>query len=203
MPSGAFGLQRTLRTSDVLAELVAEAPADRISLGWIAERLQTRSFGLLTLVLAIVGLTPGIASVSGFLLAIPALQMIFGRETFALPRFLQERTISRPVFVKLCSRIVSVFRFIERFARRRLQLPPWATTRLVGLAQLLLCIAIIQPLPFAYIVPTLAIIPVSFAYLEEDGVLLWISLTLAFAALAVTAALIWGAIRAAGFLIAL
>jgi hypothetical protein len=46
-------------TSAVLARLLAEAPADDVSLAWLVRRLQARSFGVVMLLLAVVSLLPG------------------------------------------------------------------------------------------------------------------------------------------------
>jgi hypothetical protein len=194
-------LKNDIPTSEVLARLVANAPADTVSLGWIAAQLRGRSFGMLTLVMAVAGLAPGIASVSGFLLAIPAIQLLLGREAFTLPKSLAARSISTPKFARICGWITPVLRWTETFSRPRLQMPHGITNRIVGAIELALAVTITFPFPFAYIVPTLAIIVISLAYLEEDGVLLWVGFAAAFAALCFGAALVWAAVRAAGLLI--
>jgi hypothetical protein len=185
-------------TSELLAQLVRDAPGDAVTLGWIAEQLRGRSFGLLTLVMAVVGLTPGIASVSGFLLAIPAIQLLLGRETFTLPQSLARRSIQTARFARLIRRTVPVLRMAETFARPRLWPSQRIAGRVVGGIELLLAIAIIFPFPFAYILPTLAIIVIALAYLEEDGFLLWLGFAVAFVALCFIGALTWIALRAAG-----
>src|SRR5689334_9013579 len=81
-------------TSVVLARLLAEAPPDYVSLAWLMGRLQERSFGLVMLLLALVSLLPGAGILAGILLAFPAIQMILGRESPSLPRFLASRRIS-------------------------------------------------------------------------------------------------------------
>jgi hypothetical protein len=53
-------------TSVALAQLLNEAPRDYVSLAWLMGRLQKRSFGLLMLLLALLGLVPGIAMFTGF-----------------------------------------------------------------------------------------------------------------------------------------
>ena len=70
----------------------------------------------------------------------------------------------------------------------------------VGLIVLLLAGTIIWPFPFSHIIPTLVAMLVSFAYLEEDGVLLCISLAAALASFAITAATVWATVRATGLL---
>lgn len=71
-----------------------------------------------------------------------------------------------------------------------------ATKRLVGLIVLLLAASLVSPFPFGHIVPVLALILVSLAYLEEDGALLRISLGAALGSFAITLATVWATIRA-------
>ncbi|HEY5338286.1 MAG TPA: exopolysaccharide biosynthesis protein [Rhizomicrobium sp.] len=192
--------QAPLPTSAALEQLLSDAPADSISLGWIMVHLQSRSFGLVMLVLSLLGLAPGIASFSGFFLAIPAIQMMLGRESPVLPGFLARRTIPTRHLARWVLRVIPVFRFIEAHTPLHIPAPAWLTKRFVGTIDLLLAIAIILPLPFAYIPPTLAIALISFAYLEEDGLLLGIAFVAALAAIALTLGLIWSVVGATGLL---
>ncbi len=65
---------------------------------------------------------------------------------------------------------------------------------------LLLAGTLLLPFPFSHIIPALVIMLVSFAYLEEDGALLCISLAAALASFSITAATVWGTVRAMGLL---
>ncbi len=65
-------MQPHVPTSVALAQLLNEAPRDHVSFAWLIGRLQKRSFGLLMLLLALLGLAPGVALFTGFLLAFPA-----------------------------------------------------------------------------------------------------------------------------------
>jgi hypothetical protein len=63
-------------TSRVLRALLDEATAERVSLGWLMDRLGERSFGIILLLLAFLALIPGVSPIAGILLTVPALQMI-------------------------------------------------------------------------------------------------------------------------------
>jgi hypothetical protein len=172
-----------MRTSQALAQLLKDASRDRIEIGWIANRLEGRSFGFFMLVLAFAGLAPGIASISGFLLALPALQMLAGRNRLTLPRSLAARSADSGSFARWINRMIPVFAWIEALvpagARHGIQ----RFTRLIGALDLLLALAIIVPVPFAYIPPTLAIMALSFAQIEDSALLLAIACMIALAAL--------------------
>lgn len=184
----------------MLAQLTAEAPADRTTIGWFLSKLEERSFGLLILVMAIVGLTPGIASFSGFLLAIPAIQMILGRESPVLPAFLSNRAISTPHFTKWVMRIVPPLRNAEALVHPRWQMSPAATKRIVGAVILVMAITITLPFPFAYTIPTLVIVLIAFAYLEEDGLLLAAGFAAALLSLIFSGVQVVAALKAVSFI---
>ena len=88
---------------------------------------------------------------------------------------------------------------MEVFIRPRWPTPLQTTKRLVGLTILLLAVTLIAPFPFN-IVPTLAIVLISFAYLEEDGILLCISILAAIFSLLITAGTVMATVRTMGFL---
>jgi hypothetical protein len=193
-------MQAHVPTSVVLAQLLKDLPQDRVNLAWLIGRLERRSFGLLLLLLALLGLAPGIATFTGLLLVFPAVQMMLGRENATLPRFVAARSISARHFARWSVRVIPLFERMETLIRPRLRTPFQATKRLVGLVVLLLAATLVWPLPFSHIIPTLAIILLAFAYLEEDGVLLCISLAAALLSLSISAAILWATVRATGLI---
>lgn len=178
-------------TSVVLAKLIDDAPKDFVNLDWLLGHLQKRSFGLLLLILAIVCMVPGIGTIAAFLLAFPAAEMILGRDSPRLPRFLTARPIPTRHFTRWAARALPLLRFIEAASRPRWHTPVQATKRTVGLIVLLLAIAAIWPIPLINVVPALMIVLISLAYLREDGVLLCISIAAALLALAFFGAFVW------------
>lgn len=54
--------------------ILGEAPGRRVTLEWLLGRLGDRSFGMLLLIVAPLGLLPGISAFVGILLVIPACQ---------------------------------------------------------------------------------------------------------------------------------
>jgi hypothetical protein len=184
-------------TSAALGRMVAEVRDDRISLAWLIAHLHKRSFGLLMFVIALIGLMPGIATLAGLLLIFPAIEMIMGRERPTLPGFLARRSFSTRHFVRLTARLIPWLQRLETLIRPRWQTPFEATKRIVGLLVLALSITIMWPFPLSYIAPTLVIMMISIAYLEEDGLLLCISLFAALLSFAFTAATVWATLAAA------
>lgn len=192
-------MQPHVPTSVALAQLLSEAPQD-VSLGWLFGRLQKRSFGFVMLLLALVGLVPGVGIFIGILLAFPAVQMILGHETPTLPHFLTTRRIAIRHIALFATRTIPLLRCMETLIRPRLHTPFQATKRLVGLVVLLLAATLMWPFPFSHIIPALVIMLISFAYLEEDGVLLCISLATALLSFSITAGTVWATVSATGLI---
>jgi hypothetical protein len=187
-------------TSVVLEELFRDAPPDYVTIAWLIGSLHKRSFGLVMLLIALVGLAPGVSVFIGVLLGFPALQMILGQESPSLPRFISVRRIATPKIAGLVHRAIPLLKRLETIIHPRWPTPFEATKRGVGLIVLLLAATLIWPFPFSHIIPALVIMLLSFAYLEEDGVLLCISLAAAIISFSITAATVWATVRATGLL---
>jgi len=187
-------------TSVVLERLLAEAPPDHVSFGWILERLEERSFGLLMFLLAVTSLVPGLSTFIGILLAIPAFQMILARRSPVLPGFATRRRLQTRRFAQAVKRITPLLRHAEKLIRPRWPTPFRTTKRVVGIVILLLGLTLSFPLPFGNVLPAFAIMLVALAYIEEDGVVLCIALMIALASLSITAAASWGAVAGIEFL---
>jgi hypothetical protein len=183
-------------TSVVLEELLKEAPPDHVTLAWLTGSLRERSFGLVMLIMALAGLVPGASIFIGILLGFPALQMILGRGSPGLPRFIASRRVPTRQFVRLVHRTIPLLKRMEKLIHPRWRTPFEAIKRVVGFVVLLLAATIVSPFPFSHIIPALVIMLISFAYLEEDGALLCISLAAALSSLAITSATVWATIRA-------
>ena len=78
-------------TSHVLGALLDQAAPERVSLGWLIERLGERSFGIILLLLAFLALIPGVSPVAGLLLTVPAFQMMRAHAGPVFPRRLARR----------------------------------------------------------------------------------------------------------------
>jgi hypothetical protein len=66
-------------SSRVLQELISQAPAEYVTIGWLTSTLQRHSFGIIMLCLGLLATTPVGSSVPGFVLAVMAVQLIVGR----------------------------------------------------------------------------------------------------------------------------
>lgn len=187
-------------TSEILEGLLAEAPAEQVTLAWVVGRLRERSFGIVMLLVALVGLVPGIASVAGLLLAVPAIQMMLGRPGPVLPGFIARRRLSTRRLARLIARLAPVLRRLERAVRPRWTTPFEATKRVLGGVILLLCATLLTPIPFSHVPPTLSIMLLAVAFLEGDGLLLLVALAASALSMSLTGAAVWGAVEAGSLL---
>jgi hypothetical protein len=148
----------------------------------------------------VLGLIPGIATFAAVALLFPAFEMLPGRERPSFPRAIAARRIRTEQLARAVGRVQPVLRYLEQIVHPRLADRFGRMKRTVGLAILLLGLTILSPIPIAHIVPASAVILISFAYLEEDGVFLMIGLVATTVSLSITGVTIWGAIRAGDFL---
>jgi hypothetical protein len=183
-------------TSVVLEDLLRRAPADQVSLEWVVGNLHERSFGIVILVLALIGLLPGASLPIAVLLPIPAVQLLLARPEPKLPRFIARRRVATPKLARLVARVTPVLKRLESVVRPRWLAEFEATERIVGITILVMAATMFSPFPFSHVLPLLVTILIAFAYLEDDGLLLCIGLGAAVLSLIVTAALLWGAVEA-------
>lgn len=182
-------------TSVLLETLVRDAPAPEVTLGWVVTSLRERSFGIVMLLIGLVALLPGASPFVGVLLAIPAIQMILDRDEPVLPSRLANRRFSTQRLGRLIARLTPTLRRIERVVRPRWRTPFGTRKRVVGLIMLLLGATLLVPVPFSHVPPVIAIMLLAFAFLEEDGLILAIAVTVALISLAISAAALWGAVE--------
>jgi hypothetical protein len=183
-------------TSIIVANLLRDAPSEHVTLEWIVDRLGERSFGIVMLLIALIGLVPVVSWFAGLLVAVPAVQMIIAHQGPVLPNIIARRRIPTPRLVRLIERTVPVLRRIERLVRPWWVTPFKPTKPVVGFIILLLCATIFYPIPFIHVIPLLVIMLLAFAFLEEDGVILCIALFAAVISLSIIAALIWSTVEA-------
>lgn len=199
--SGEPGLDRAppgfrVPTSAVLEDLLRGAPPDHVTLEWIVGNLRERSFGVVILVLALIGLLPAASLPIALLLPVPAVQLILARPEPRLPRFIANRRVATPKLARLVARVTPVLKRLERVVRPRWLAEFDATERVVGCAILLMAASMFSPFPFSHVIPLLVTMLIAVAYLEDDGLLLCIGLVAAVVSLAITAAALWGTVEA-------
>ena len=154
--------------------------------------LDKRSFGIIMLLLALVAIVPGLSIVAGLLLMIPAFQMIAGKPAPVFPRSIAARRLPTRRLAAVVQRSVPVLRYLEKVIHPRWHAHFDAAKRLIGAVIVLLSATLVFiPIPLSNMVPASTIALISLAFLEEDGVLLSISLLAAMIVLVVATMAAW------------
>jgi hypothetical protein len=186
--------------SSMLLELVDSLPADHFTLEWLLGRLDRRSFGIVLLILSLAALVPGISIVAGPLLAVPAFEMVLGRNVPTFPRRVAIHPLPAASLASIVRLALPVVMFLEKIVHPRWHIPPDVSRRAVGIAVLIVSVLFLVPLPLIQIVPAVLVALISLAYLEEDGLLLCLSLVGAAVLLAIAVAATWGTILGAAWI---
>lgn len=162
-------------TSDFLEQLVARAPDGPVDLEWLLDHLDKRSFGLLLLLLGLLVIVPGIATIATVMLFFPSVEMMLGRNRPSFPQFLSKRPFDFKRFKRFTERARPVLRAIENVSSPRWNAPSAVIDRLVGLLVFLLALSAIWPIPLVNVIPGAVIVLIAIAYLQEDGLLLTVA----------------------------
>jgi hypothetical protein len=163
----------------------------RLTLGEIVARVEgDGGLGPVLFVLTLpvlLPLPPGVSMVLALPLLVISAQIIAGRRLLWLPRWLARQSVKRPALVKLLRRVLPLLERLEKMSRPRLGLLTGSIgTRVVGVACTLIALVLVLPIPFANLVPALALGVFSLALTRKDGVLVLVG----FGLLAIAAAVI-------------
>ncbi|NBJ10747.1 exopolysaccharide biosynthesis protein [Microvirga arsenatis] len=161
------------RTSQILLALASQ-PGERLTVREIMAVLQDRAFALLIVLLGLpncLPMPPPIPLVCGLLLALVAIQIVFGRDSPWLPRQLMNRSVARTDVERAVGRAVPAFRRLERISRPRMTfLDTPVAMRLMGAVVLVLSLGLLFAPPFVGQIPLgLAVCLVGLGLVERDG----------------------------------
>jgi hypothetical protein len=167
----------TLRTIDQ-----DHSPVD---LDDILEMIGRRSFGPILLVAGLVTLAPlvgdipGVPTLMALLVILVSGQLLAGRRRIWLPRFLRERSVTRPGLEKILDRLEPPARFIDRFFHPRLSfLVMGPGGHLIAISALL--VALVMPMlefiPFSATLAGAALTAFGLSLIARDGFLAIVSL---------------------------
>lgn len=182
-------------SSRVLQELISQAPAEYVTVGWLTSTLQRHSFGIIMLCLGLLATTPVGSSVPGFVLAVMAAQLIGGRAEPVFPHFIMARRLPTTQLLRLGCRAINVLKYLEKAVHPRWPMTFELVKPAVGVIILLLAVVLLlTPMPLSNVAPAMVISMISLAYVEEDGLLLSAGFLAAIILIGITSAAVWGAI---------
>jgi len=115
-------------------------------------------------------LPPGFSMVLALPLLLVAPQIVIGRRDIWLPKMLERRTIKREPLTKLVKRVLPPLERVEKVVRPRLRfLTGRVGASAVGVACTVLALVLVLPIPFANLVPSLALGAFSIGLTRRDG----------------------------------
>lgn len=186
--SAASGSRRTHEVEDHL-DRIAEAAGgdDRVTLEEILEALEAVSFGSLLLVaglvtlVPIVGDIPGVPTTMGIFVVLGSSQLLIGRESMWLPRWLRDRGVKGSTVEKALRWLRPVARVIDRVLRPRLDMfVQGAATYVIALITLLVGAAmpLMEFIPFSANAAGVILTTFGLALMVRDGLLALLTLGL-------------------------
>jgi hypothetical protein len=154
---------------------LGDQAAEKVTLGEIIDSFGRRAFGALLFVLAIpnlLPLPPGSSTILGAPLMLISPQMVIGFQTLWLPRFLDDRQMSRAELARAFGKLLPWLERIEQVSGPRLvfMFGP-VGDRLIGLICTLLSFVLILPIPLGNLLPALTIAVLAFSMVQRDGLL--------------------------------
>lgn len=173
---------------DCLDEVAEER--DRVSVEDIVSAIGSRSYGPFLLLPALLEITPlgavpGVPTMLAIIIAIVAIQMLFGRGHIWLPGFIRHRAVSAEKVEQSSQKLRGIAAFLDKWFHGRMKaLTHGVPVRVAALLIIALCATVppLEVLPFASSGPMLAIAAFGLALMVRDGLLMLIAMAIAFAA---------------------
>ena len=190
------------RFSTVLRRL-AEGESERIAMTEFIATFADRAFGALMFIFAVPNVVPLPPGSSGFF-AIPliliAAQLVIGRRTLWLPAPILRVSLRRADYARMLERILPWLRRAERLLAPRLGIMFGALgDRLIGTCCLLMAIVLLMPIPFANMLPGVAIAAFSLGLMQRDGAAVivgWVAALATVGVVFLVSGALWIAIKA-------
>lgn len=154
---------------------VADHPAERITLGELAERFGAQALGALIFVFGIacfLPFPPGATTLFGAPLLLLAPQLVFHANAVWLPRKVRTRSIAVADLRAGLPKIIPWVKRLEAVSRPRLGfLVGRVGQRAVGLVIFALALVLILPIPGGNFLPSIAVVSLSFSLIQRDGLI--------------------------------
>ena len=181
---------------DRLDDLAAKQ--DKLTLGRTIEAFGHRSYAPFLVILPLLeisphGAIPGLPTMLALVIALIAVQMLFGRRHLWLPGFLANRSVTSAKAKKAIKKVRPIAERMDKWFHGRLPaLTKGPMVRVAAAAIIVMTLAVppLELLPMATTAPMAAIAAFGMALLVKDGLLMMIAFTAAAGALAVGAGLL-------------
>jgi len=164
------------RVSLVLRAVIDTAPGETISIREIVEAFGERAFGFVIILFSLpncIPAPPGMNSVFGLPVLLFAFQLALGFKKPWLPRKIMDKAFRISTFRKIIDIAEPKLARVEKVLRpRHTGLFGVRGDRLIGVFAIILALCVIVPLPGTNWVPSIALVILSMAIMQEDGLVL-------------------------------
>ena len=168
--------RQDIPASEALHGVVRDNNADQISLFEVKKALHERGFGLIMLIFSLplclpLPLPPGATALPSIPLLLFSLQMLMGRDSPWVPKWLGKKSIKRQTLANIIEKGAPYLQKIERFLRHRFSFTSsMCGERLEGFFCLVFSLSIAVPLPLTNFIPATGIAIMSLGLLSKDGI---------------------------------
>jgi len=111
--------KKRMPSSRVLEEVIHQAPAEYVTVGWLTSTLQQRSFGIVMLFVGLLATLPVGSTIPGLILAVMAVQLLVGRAEPIFPLFIMARRLPTNQLLRLGGRAIHVLKYVEKAVHPR------------------------------------------------------------------------------------
>jgi len=187
--------KQRMPSSRVLEEVIRQASAEYVTVGWLTSTLPQHSFGIIMLSLGLLATTPVGSTVPGLILAVMAVQLMVGSPEPVFPHFIMARRLPTKQLLRLGDRAIHVLKYLEKAVHPRWPMTFEVAKHAVGVMVLLLTVVLLlTPVPLSNVPPAMVISLISLAYVEEDGLVLSAAFLAAIILIGIGSAAVWGTI---------
>ena len=172
---------------DVIDEIIASAENGRVTLAALLQAWGDRSYGPLFIALGFfagtpLSIFPGMSAATGVVIAIVALQMIFGLAHLWLPNAVLRQSVALKSLTEARDKSMRQLQIIDRLITKRWA---WATTgpmrRAAAITVLLLSLIMIpfDAVPFIVAAPSWGVVLFGLAITARDGLIMLVAMAAA------------------------
>lgn len=177
--------------TELIDRIERETEGEKVTIGELVRVAGRRAFGsvlILASLLALLptGAIPGMSFVTGAIMLVASVQLLFGAEKVWLPGVIARWELKRERLINSLARFRRARRFLRATVKRRLEFmvrPPFVN--LVAIAGVILSFSnfILGPLPFGSFPSGLAFIVIGLGLTARDGLLVGLGILIGAAAL--------------------
>lgn len=184
------------KTSDLLRHLGAGLHGDKVTIGWVVARLGSRAFGAIILLMSlpnVIPQIPGVSTIFGLLIMLPAMQLVLGLRQMWLPSYLAEMKLPTDKVAAVVTLAIPWVEKFEKLVKPRLTVltyPPMEN--IIGAIVLLLGFILFLPIPGCNWLPAIACAFFALGMLERDGLFTLVGLAAAFGSIVIVGVVIGG-----------